>query len=105
MHDLFQEIKGAVDKVREHSCALDPRQVTDFEERYRKIIEFGMQENPVSGVSITVLKPGRKKQSKAKNLLNRCQKYEREILSFMHDFSVPFSNNPAERDIRMMKLQ
>jgi transposase len=105
MHDLIQEMKRAVDECREHSWNLDPQQVTDFEVRYRQIIESGMQENPVNQVSCTVLKRGRKKQSKAKNLLDRCQKYEREILSFMYEFSVPFSNNLAERDIRMMKLQ
>lgn len=105
MHDLIGEIKRAVDESREHSWNLDPHQVTHFEVRYRQIIESGMQENPVNQVSGTVLKRGRKKQSKAKNLLDRCQKYETEILSFMYDFSVPFSNNLAERDIRMMKLQ
>jgi len=105
MYNLIREIKGAVDEIREHSGALDPRQVSYFEERYRQIIESGMQENPVPQVSGTVLKRGRKKQSKTRNLLDRCQKYEREILSFMYDFSVPFSNNLAERDIRMMKLQ
>jgi len=94
-----------VDESREHSWNLDPQQVIDFEVRYRQVIESGMQENPVPQVSGTVLKRGRKKQSKAKNLLDRCQKYEREILSFMYEFSVPFSNNLAERDIRMMKLQ
>jgi len=105
MHDLIQEIKGAMEAVREHAQALDPQQVTDFEQRYRQIIESGMRENPVIEVSGTVLKRGRKKQPKAKNLLDRCQKYESEILSFMYDFSIPFSNNQAERDIRMMKLQ
>jgi transposase len=105
MYDLIQKIKGAVEAVHEHARALDPQQVTEFEERYRQIIESGMQENPVPAVSGTVLKRGRKKQSKAKNLLDRCLKYETEILSFMYDFSVPFSNNLAERDIRMMKLQ
>ena len=104
MYDLIQEIKGAVEAVREHSWALDPQEVTDFQERYRQIIESGMQENPVPESVGTILKRGRKKQSKAKNLLDRCQNYEREILSFMYDFSVPFSNNQAERDIRMMKL-
>jgi len=105
MYDLIQEIKGAVDEIREHSWSLDSRQLTEFVERYHQIIESGMQENPVPDVSGTVLKRGRKKQSKAKNLLDRCQKYETEILSFMYDLSVPFSNNLAERDIRMMKLQ
>jgi len=105
MHDLIREMKGAVDEFRDHSSSLDPQQISEFEERYRQIIESGMQENPVPDGSGSVLIRGRKKQSKAKNLLDRCQKYEREILSFMYDFSVPFSNNLAERDIRMMKLQ
>jgi len=40
--------------------------ITDFQERYRQIIESGMQENPVPEGSGAILKRGRKKQSKAK---------------------------------------
>ncbi|WP_292491239.1 transposase [Methanoculleus sp. 10] len=49
-------------------------------------------------------KRGRKKQSKARNLLDDCHKYHREILAFLRDFTMPFTNNQAERDLRMMGL-
>jgi transposase len=105
LHDLIQEIKHEVDSVREHSCSLNSLKIEDFEDRYFRIIEQGLNEIPIPANSDSTGKRGRKKQSKAKNLIDRCIVFQHEILSFMHNFSIPFSNNLAERDIRMAKLQ
>jgi len=50
-------------------------------------------------------KRGIQAQSKARNLLDRLEKYEKEILRFATDLRVPFSNNQAERDLRMITIQ
>lgn len=48
---------------------------------------------------------GRPKHTKAQNLLLRPRRHESSVLAFLQDFRVPFSNNQAEQDIRMMKVQ
>jgi len=73
-----------------------------FEARYRKLLKEGFATNPLQAPSG---KRGRPKQGRARNLLERLHRFARETLAFMYDFAVPFDNNLAERDIRMVKVQ
>ena len=45
------------------------------------------------------------KQTPARNLLVRLDRDREQVLRFAHDFRVPFDNNLAERDLRMIKIQ
>jgi transposase len=85
---------------------LEPDQIRVFEEKYDAITKIGFEENPPPLIPENqIKKAGRKRQSKSKNLLDRFAAYKTEILRFMNDFDVPFENNLAERDVRMMKVQ
>jgi transposase len=48
---------------------------------------------------------GRKKQEASKNLLDALLKRADQVLAFLDDLSIPFTNNLAERDLRMIKVQ
>ena len=76
---------------------------------YRRLVHAGWEANPAAAEPTegreAAPKRGRKAQSKARNLLTRLERNERETLAFVYDFDVPFDNNEAERDLRMMKVQ
>jgi hypothetical protein len=103
-HALIQGIKKEVNGTQKHPDSLSHQKIAQFEERYSQIMAVGLRENTVPDSTNRVLKRGRGKQLKAKNLLDRCQKFQCGICFFMHDLSIPLSNNPAERIIRMIKL-
>jgi len=105
MIDLMLEIKRTAEERRSIDSWFDPAEVERFEVRYDQIILKGMLENPPPKKSDRPKKRGRKKQTAAKNLLDRLSEYRREVLAFMYDPVVPFDNNLVERDIRMMKVQ
>ena len=48
---------------------------------------------------------GRAPRRVGHNLLERLRVYKTEVLRFVSDFAVPFTNNQAEQDIRMMKVR
>ncbi|MGH7889715.1 MAG: IS66 family transposase, partial [Thermodesulfobacteriota bacterium] len=105
MKSLLREIKCEVEKARDKGKAeLDESEIKEFENRYEKILKQG-QARERKKPALATGKRGRKKQSKSKNLLDRLSRYRKETLAFMYDFRVPFDNNLAERDLRMMKVQ
>ena len=104
MIDFLLEVKQRRDKSKAKSFAA--KTIIGFEHRYREILKMGMEANPAPPQDPPGKKKrGRKKKSKPLNLLERLQEHEKATLAFMYDFSVPFDNNQAERDIRMMKVQ
>ncbi len=107
MSDLLLDALGAVNEAKANSKAgLELEQLADFVSRYNSIIALGYEENPFFEVWPRPKgKRGRAKKTKARNLLERLNKYRTETLNFMFDFRIPFGNNQAERDLRMTKVQ
>lgn len=102
MSQLLLDIKTAVARAPTANRSLSPHQCKQFADSYEAILADGFTVNPVPGKTG---KKGRPKQTPPKNLLDRLRKHQQQVLAFMYDFRVPFTNNLAERDVRMVKVK
>lgn len=102
---LLQEMKKARDKaVAKGLEALSSYYHRKFSRRYDTIIAKGLEMNPLQ-VQQQTKKRGRPSKGKIRALIERLQKLKDAVCLFAYDFSVPYTNNQAEQDIRIMKVK
>lgn len=101
--DLLVQMHVAVEVAKANGeTALPARRLATYRRRYDALITEGNTLNPPPP---RTGKPGRPTLGPAGALLHRLDVYRDDVLRFATDFRVPFDNNQAERDVRMVKLQ
>lgn len=83
--------------IKEGSKSFSSNKTNKISKKYDEIISLAKKEN--KSIKSTYYK------EKAIKLTRRCDKYKDNHLAFIYDFSVPFDNNPSERDLRIIKIK
>jgi len=102
MRKFLLELNDAVNSA---GGALVESEQTQWRQRYRDLLAKADKECPPPDPALHKGKRGRQKRSKSRNLLERLQDFESDVLRFMEVVYVPFTNNRAENDLRMSKVQ
>ena len=104
MAELLVDVKLACDRARAAGFQrVDDDARARLHTRYERLLADGQAANPPPPVSGR--RPGRARRSPAARLLARLDTHREEVLRSLDDCRVPFDNNQAERDLRMVKLQ
>ena len=104
MDRLLRELAGTVEYAQaDGEDSLEPIVLAGYRAAYEQIITLANHQNPAG--TIPTGKRGVIKQTPTRNLVVRLDRDREQVLRFAHDFQVPFDNNLAERDLRMIKLQ
>lgn len=102
MKALLQEACATVAKRK--SKRLSKKQYARLQRRYRNILTRGQSELPPV-LTKSNSRRGKIAKSDAHNLLERLLTHEEAVLLFARDSHVAFTNNRAERDLRMAKVK
>ena len=82
---------------------LEPEVLAGISDRYDEFIQLAYEENP-EPVKVPG-KRGKPKRGKLLALIDRLRDYKESVCLFTENFAVPFDNNQAERDLRMVKVK
>lgn len=104
----FKELLLSMKKVKDKALSKGKDAVSyyhlhKFDKQYDEILKTAYEENPLPETNAK--KRGRKKKSKVLNLICRLDNYKASVCLFIKNLCVPFDNNQAERDLRMIKVK
>ena len=95
LKELLLEMKGVAER---EGAQVPARLVEELTARYDRLVVEGQEAPPPPDVPQLACR-------QARSLLRRLERRKEEVLRFLSDPTVPFDNNLAERDLRMVKLQ
>lgn len=109
MWRLLRRACHAANLARERGVALNPGLLALIDRCYETILAEGFAfheaQDPLISAAVQAKRRGRPKRRTGHNLLLRLRQRKPDVLRFLTDPTVPFTNNLAERDGRMMKLR
>ena len=109
MQRLLRRACHAVNLARRSDKVLNPSLIRLIERRYANILAEGFTYHeaqvPLICAAEKARRRGRQPRRVGHNLLLRLRDRQSDVLRFLTDPSVPFTNNLAEQDGRMMKLR
>jgi transposase len=111
MHRLLRRACHAVNLARERGSPLKPGLIALIERRYDAFVIEGLAFHEAQAPPRPDHAPqgqkrrGRKARRTGHNLLLRLANRREDVLRFLADPNVPFTNNQAEGDVRMMKVK
>jgi transposase len=101
---LLLDMKAATDQARASGLSsLHPVELDDWQAQFLALLAQADALTPHAQAPPG--HTGKVKQSPARNLLDRLLAHQEAVLAFLHRLVVPFDNNQAERDVRMVKVQ
>jgi len=104
MAELLVDVKLVADRARAAGAGrVEDAARARLHARYERLLADGRAANPPLPASGR--RRGRARRSPAGRLLIRLDAHRDEVLRSLDDTRVPFDNNQAERDLRMVKLQ
>jgi len=107
MHRFLRQACHAANLARAQQQSLRPGFLVWLSARYDRILAQGFafhESQPPLGAGLPTRR-GRIRRRTGHNLLLRLRDHKEDTLRFLSDPTVPFTNNQAERDLRMMKVR
>jgi transposase len=105
MQALLQRACHATNLARECGLPLEASFIANVQRRYDAIVTEGLVFHRAQPAFARTQRRGRRRRRIGHNLLVRLKERKEDVLRFLSDPDVPFTNNQAERDVRMMKLR